>query len=156
MGATLVQSVLLKSLLLGSALMVLTVFIHSWGTTTINRLLTRNRTALVKHFDGHAGFVALCIIVVFLLVLHVIQVVCWAIVYIKLADSPDISTFQDAVYFSMVTYTTLGYGDVTLTGDWRLLSGIQSMNGILLFGWSTALLFAVVQRIWAHDDKISR
>jgi hypothetical protein len=42
----------------------------------------------------------------------------------------------------------LGYGGITLDPEWRVLSGLEAMNGILLFGWSTALLFAVVQRSW--------
>ena len=56
--------------------------------------------------------------------------------------------FEAAIYFSFVTFTTLGYGDLTLSDGWRLLSGIEALNGILLDGWSTAVLFAVVQRIW--------
>jgi hypothetical protein len=51
----------------------------------------------------------------------------------------------------MVSFTTLGYGDITLTdSEWRLLSGIEALDGILLVGWSTALLFIVVQRSWKH------
>ena len=51
--------------------------------------------------------------------------------------------------FFRVTFTTLGYGDITLVEhDWRLLSGIEALNGILLVGWTTAFLFMVVQRSW--------
>ena len=86
------------------------------------------------------------------MLLHVVQVLCWAIVYMKLTESDVITRYSDALYFSMVTYTTVGYGDIVLTGDWRLLSGIQSMNGILLFGWSTALLFMAVQKTWLAGE----
>ena len=62
----------------------------------------------------------------------------------------QLKTFEEATYFSVVTFTTLGYGDMTLHDhDWRLLSGIEALNGILLVGWTTALLFLVVQRSWA-------
>ena len=55
--------------------------------------------------------------------------------------------YERAVYFSIVTFTTLGYGDITLPyEEWRILSGVEALNGILLFGWTTAFLFAVVQR----------
>ncbi len=59
------------------------------------------------------------------------------------------------VSFSTVTYTTLGYGDITLPPVWRVMSGFEAMNGILLFGWSTAMFYAVVQRIIAgiHQKK---
>ncbi len=59
-----------------------------------------------------------------------------------------LDSFEEATYFSFVTFTTLGYGDITLAGAWRILSGIEALNGVLLLGWSTALLFAVVQRTW--------
>jgi hypothetical protein len=68
-----------------------------------------------------------------------------------------IATFEEAVYFSIVTFTTLGYGDITLVDhDWRLLSGAEALSGILLVGWSTALLYAVFQRSWkglAHGHR---
>jgi hypothetical protein len=62
--------------------------------------------------------------------------------------SDELATFEQAAYFSFVTFTTLGYGDITLSESWRLLSGIEALNGILLVGWTTAMIFTVVQRIW--------
>ena len=90
-----------------------------------------------------------------LLVLHLTEALIWAVVYLILPDTPNISTFEEAVYFSLVTFTTLGYGDITLGPEWRLLSGAEAVNGILLAGWSTALLFTVVQRSWrmGHPRK---
>jgi len=58
-----------------------------------------------------------------------------------------LSSFQQALYFSLVTFTTLGYGDVTLDEQWRILGAFQAANGILMFGWTTALLVAVSQRV---------
>ena len=58
------------------------------------------------------------------------------------------------MYVSLVTFTTLGYGDITLDLRWRWLSGIEAMNGILLFGWTTATLFWIVQKV-ASDIKRS-
>lgn len=57
-----------------------------------------------------------------------------------------------------VTFTTLGYGDIVLGPEWRLLSGIEAINGIVLFGWSTAFLFAIVQRSWkeVHLDELKK
>ena len=64
--------------------------------------------------------------------------------------------FETALYFSFVTFTTLGYGDITLSEGWRLLSGIEALNGLLLVGWTTALLFAIVQRGWQGLEFTSR
>lgn len=72
----------------------------------------------------------------------------WAVAYMSLLPDGELATFEKALYFSFVTFTTLGYGDITLSEGWRLLSGIEALNGILLVGWTTALLFAVVQRTW--------
>jgi voltage-gated potassium channel Kch len=90
---------------------------------------------------------------ILLLVLHVVEIVLWAAAYLLLLPPSEVTTFEEAVYFSFVTFTTLGYGDITLSGTWRILSGIEALNGILLVGWSTALLFAVMQRIW--QNKLS-
>ena len=74
-----------------------------------------------------------------------------------LTSSEQLDTFEQAVYFSMVTFTTLGYGDIRLGPDLRLLSGIEALNGILLVGWTTALLFAVLQHSWkAMGDAAAR
>ena len=64
--------------------------------------------------------------------------------------SPDTnaSAVGNCLYFSVVTFTTLGYGDISLSADYRLLSGIEALNGIILVGWTTAMIFSVVQRIW--------
>jgi hypothetical protein len=48
----------------------------------------------------------------------------------------------------MVTYTTLGYGDVVLSGEWRTLAAIQAGNGVIIFGWTTALIFYFIQKIY--------
>ena len=55
----------------------------------------------------------------------------------------------DVVYFAFVNYTTLGYGDITPVKEWRLLGPMTAMNGVLLFGWSTAVIFEVLRRAMA-------
>jgi hypothetical protein len=54
-----------------------------------------------------------------------------------------------------VTFTTLGYGDITLNSEWRVLSGFEAINGILLVGWTTAFLYAVIRRTWGSSDRDS-
>ncbi len=83
-----------------------------------------------------------------LLGLHMVEIVAWALTYLWLPSVAGLETLERSVYFSLVTFTTLGYGDITLQPGPRLLSGIEAMNGIFLFGWSTALFFAVFQRSW--------
>jgi len=70
--------------------------------------------------------------------------------YLALGARPDLET---AVYFSTASFTTIGYGDVVLDRQWRLVGAIEGANGLLMFGWSTAFLFSVISRMRAleHD-----
>jgi len=73
----------------------------------------------------------------------------WAAVYLAVGALPDLET---ALYFSTVTFTTLGYGDVTLDAGWRLLASLQAANGTIMFGWTTALVMAVIHRMAAQTE----
>lgn len=85
---------------------------------------------------------------VFLTSKHYLDIALYALGYWFFENASQLEDYESALYFSSVTYTTLGYGDIVLTDGWRLLCGLQAMNGTLLFGWSTALLFLLVQRLW--------
>ena len=78
-----------------------------------------------------------------LLTIHTIEAWCWAFVYLALGE---FATIEDALYFSVVTSTTLGYGDVVLSDGWRLLSTFEAMGGLILFAVSAAYLLALLKR----------
>jgi Ion channel len=78
---------------------------------------------------------------------HLVQIVLWAV---ALWMCGEISTFEKAVYCSAGNYTTLGSGDIPLSERWRLLGPLEAINGLLLFGLSTAALFAVMSRLIAN------
>jgi hypothetical protein len=75
---------------------------------------------------------------------HLVQIAMWALAYIWIGALPEPMV---AFYFSGVTYTTVGYGDVLLPDRWHLLAGIEGLTGILMAGWSTAILFAILHRL---------
>lgn len=130
-------------------LVAATVAIHAFGTVYWIRHLGRHYTGADGELRAHKALPALIWSAVGLLMLHLVEVVMWALSYLLIMPGETIATFEEAVYFSVVTFTTLGYGDITLVDhEWRLLSGAEALNGILLVGWSTALLFAVFQRSW--------
>jgi hypothetical protein len=93
----------------------------------------------------------LIVAAVYLMILHFVEIAIWAGVYLQIPELDKLTTWEESIYFSMVTYATLGYGDITLPPVWRILSGFEAMNGILLFGWSTAMFYAVVQRIISRE-----
>src|SRR5829696_8503616 len=76
-----------------------------------------------------------------LLMAHVAEVILWSVTYLILDAGPS---GADVLYFAFVNYTTLGYGDIVPVERWRLIGPITAMNGILLFGWSTAVIFEVL------------
>lgn len=82
-----------------------------------------------------------------LMVAHTLEVFVWALAYAIVGAAPPGS---ELLYFTFVNYTTLGYGDITPTPEWRLMGPMTAMNGILLFGWSTAVLFEVLRKTLDH------
>ena len=77
---------------------------------------------------------------------HQFEIGIWAFYYSwhQLFVNPETS-----FYFSAVTYTTVGYGDLVLPESWRVIAGVEGLTGILMCGWSTGLLFALVNRMYA-------
>jgi len=138
---------MLKLSLIGSALIAITVVIHAAGTTAWVRYLGRKYTGKTI-VGGRRATLVLVNTALIVFALHTIEIVIWAGAYQILRPVIELGSFDEAVYFSFVTFTTLGYGDITLSEGWRLLSGIEALNGILLVGWTTAMIFSVVQIIW--------
>jgi hypothetical protein len=82
-----------------------------------------------------------------LMVAHTLEVFVWALAYAVVGAAPAGS---DLLYFAFVNYTTLGYGDITPVREWRLIGPLTAMNGVLLFGWSAAILFEVLRKTLEH------
>jgi hypothetical protein len=82
-----------------------------------------------------------------LMVAHTLEVFVWALAYAIVGAAPAGS---DLLYFAFVNYTTLGYGDITPVQVWQLVGPMTAMNGILMFGWSTAVLFEVLRKTLDH------
>ena len=93
-----------------------------------------------------AIFLQISMLMVVLMLGNVVQIAFWAALYRVLGGFDD---FETAVYFSGVTFTSLGYGDVVLSGRMRLLAPLQAANGLMMFGITTALFMAAVQRVIA-------
>ena len=128
--------------LVGGIVSVINIMIHALVTvgavgiarSTGLRLTARPRLDLMVVMVGTA---------VALMVAHTLEVFVWALAYAIVGAAPASS---DLLYFAFVNYTTLGYGDITPVQAWRLIGPMTAMNGILMFGWSTALLFEVLRK----------
>jgi Ion channel len=90
-----------------------------------------------------------------LMIAHFAEVLVWSLIYVIFGVAPE---GADIVYFAFVNYTTLGYGDVTPVERWHLLGPMTAMNGVLLFGWSTAVVFEVLRMtlLAGESDKLGR
>ncbi|HKM99211.1 MAG TPA: potassium channel family protein [Candidatus Binataceae bacterium] len=134
---------LLVPLLVGIFMTLCTLLCHSAAGTTIARLLQR------RFLRGSVGrrqiqdMPILFAILTMLLTAHLVEMALWAAAFVILGE---FNAFATAFYHSCVNYTTLGYGDIIMAPRWRLLGPLEAVDGMLMFGISTALFFAIVQR----------
>ena len=133
---------LFSKLLIAWILMALCVTIHCVGLALAFRFVKRSARSMEGHF-WHATF-RLIGIAGWTLGLHLLQIAVWAFYFAAKGAMPDLAS---AFYFSAVTYTTTGYGDLVLPQEWRLVGGVEALTGILMCGLSTGFFFAVLARI---------
>lgn len=130
-----------QQIAVGSALVIATTLAHGAGTVVALRGLSRVTRVHRTHI-GRGLVISALVLVMFLV--SIADALLWAYAYVQVGAISDPET---AMYFSMVTFTTLGYGDVTLGPDWRLLASFEAANGIIMFGWTTALIVSYMQRM---------
>lgn len=142
---------MLLQILVGSSICVLNIVIHALLTVTtisVARVFSERNT-----LHPWLHLVTIMIATVFVLMgAHVLGVFVWSIAYAVVNAAPEGS---DLVYFAFVNYSTLGYGDVIPVARWRLLGPMAAMNGILLFGWSTAVIFEVLRRTISEQASLA-
>jgi hypothetical protein len=135
---------ILIPLVVSAPVVLATIFIHAmavYGTVTFFRHERRQgRTGTVLLIDIFIA--ALAILVAFLA--HLLEIALWACLFLACKEFQD---FGSAFYHSAVNYTTLGYGDIVMSPTWRLLGPLEGANGALMFGVSTALIFAITQSL---------
>ena len=143
---------MLRLSLIGTALIVVTILIHAVGTSAWVRYLSQRYVGDLS-WSGQRAMLVLVNTALVVFALHALEIGIWAVSYLALVPVNELASFEEAAYFSFVTFTTLGYGDISLSESYRLLSGIEALNGIILVGWSTAMIFSVVQHIWQGHNK---
>ena len=137
-------------LLLGMLLILATVLVHGMSLDYLLRFLENIWPTFRRKFSGHGKPLFLSITVLGIFIAHVMEIWMWAIVFLW---TGEVHNFESALYFSTVTFTTVGYGDITLSEQWRLLGSVESANGVLLFGWSTAFIFEIMRYVWEFDSN---
>jgi hypothetical protein len=139
---------MLSKLLLAFLLMALCVAIHAMGLIGIFRWTQAGLAQCTRGF--WASTWRLIRVASWTVLLHLAQILVWAAIYTMLGAMKDFTT---AAYFSAVTYTTTGYGDIVLPQEWRLVGGVEALTGILMCGLSTGMFFAVFSRIFHLGEE---
>jgi len=142
---------MLRQLLMGGAVSLCNIAVHAIVMATV---VSNARKALNwERGRSQVWLVAVMVVTVgILMAAHVAEVLIWAVAYAFLGVAPG---GTDVLYFAFVNYTTLGYGDVLPLERWRLLGPMAAMNGVLLFGWSTAVIFEVLRRAMRNRNRPS-
>jgi hypothetical protein len=140
---------MLRQFVLGIAISVCNIAIHAMVMVAVIQVArivsesaTSRRSLRLTAVMGATASV--------LMAAHLAEVLVWSFAYSFIGVAPP---GTDLVYFAFVNYTTLGYGDVIPLEHWRLLAPMTAMNGVLLFGWSTAVIFEVLRATMRRESK---
>ena len=141
---------MLRQFLVGGAVSVCNITIHALVMTAVARVAQRMGSKNISRPSLLLACVMIATVLV-LMVAHTCEVAVWALAYLLVNAAPAGSGL---LYFAFVNYTTLGYGDILHVKDWQILGPMTAMNGVLLFGWSTAVIFEVLRRTMARIESI--
>lgn len=128
-------------------MVIVTVLIHGVGLFSLSRALRieeAEERRLRINLASARGLAFTLMLVLSLFALHGLEIWVYGLLYLSVGALPNL---LDAVYFSTITYGTIGYDDEGLAHGWKMVAAIEGINGIILLGWSTAFFVTVVQRI---------
>jgi hypothetical protein len=136
-----------SKLVIAWSLMGLCVAIHASGVASAMRWLQQQPDSAARFWPWTWLFVRLA---AWIVLFHLIEIAVWALFFFWKKAMVDLPS---ALYFSAVTYTTTGYGDLLLPKEWWMMGGVEALTGILMCGWSTGFFFAVVNRVMDRSLK---
>lgn len=129
-----------QQLAFGSTIGLINVVLHALATILVIRT-TRLLHKSLRKYAMLALISTMSVAASVLLATQVIEIIIWSASYTMVLAVP---AGADALYFAFVNFTSLGYGDIVPLARWHLMGPMTAMNGVLLFGWSTAVLFQVL------------
>ena len=142
---------LANQLILGTAIITATVVFHVSGLLGLAQVLRRLGQAPRAGAHHRPRMLLLLIVTVLgIIAIHTVEAWLWALVYLQLGQFVELAP---ALYFSVTTSTTLGYGDITLSEQWQLLATFEAMGGLILFGASTAFLLGLMSRLFERPGS---
>jgi hypothetical protein len=138
---------MLRLIFAALGLTAVTVILHGVGVVAAAGRAARAWAGRKERVGRLGTELLMARLVATLLLLHLAEALVWALFFVLVGGLPD---FESAAYFSLTSYTTVGYGDVVLPEPWRLLGPIEAAVGVLMLGWSTGILVAVIGVVYRH------
>lgn len=134
---------MIEQLVIGTLVVIVNAVIQAEMFNAFAHHLEKIIVRLRHSFRRFANTAAIVTGVLFVMLVHTVNVWVWAMTFYLIGAFQE---FEPSLYFSLVSFSTLGFGDITLDHQWRLLSGLTAANGLLSFGWSTAYMVELVRR----------
>jgi hypothetical protein len=135
----------------GLPLIILTVLVHAFGLVLIRDQIVLELPLVLRARRGSMVLAVLMVVSVLLLtVLHAVEAFAWAGAYVALGARPDAAS---AILYSLSAMTSYGHANLFLAKEWQLMGAIEALNGMMLFGLSTAFLFAVLREHWPTRSR---
>jgi len=142
---------MLLALLLGGLLVFTTTVVQVvFVVMMIRYLISVQTVGKDKPSNMFFDIKVICSVMMMLFFGHLIQIAIWATLFLNLGEFSD---FLTAFYHSAVNFSSLGYGDITMSEHWRLLGALEAGNGVLMFGLSTGTIFAVMTRLFNQYNE---
>ncbi len=138
--------------MIASLMVAVTVVMHLIGLALLVALVRGHHRRLREHPAWASQLIVIFAAAFGLFALHTAEIWAYAWLFVEVGALP---TFDEALYFSTTTYSTVGYGDIVLPPEWRLVGAIEGANGIILLGWSTAFFVSVVNRIRLFEQEVT-
>lgn len=142
-----------EQLLVGALMIAVCVVIHGLGLFTIQRIISGER--MTERFENLqplsvTGAFFTLIAVFAIIFIHFVEIWLFAFLYDYLGA---LHSFSEALYFSTISYATIGYSDASIHEEWRMVAALQGVAGIILLGWSTAFFVRILGRLEGEDGK---
>jgi hypothetical protein len=135
---------MILTLAIGLGMYVLTSCVLMVPTAIVIRIATSRHPRSLTRPSSITNFILLQLVSALVLFGHLVNIALWAVLFWRL---DEFAGFEAAYYHSAVNYSSLGYGDVVMSKRWHLLGPLETINGIIMFGISTALIFALMMRL---------
>jgi len=134
---------MIAQLAIGTLIIIINAGVQAEMFASFARRLEMVILVLRRKLQRFTNTAAIVVGVLFVMLVHSVQVWIWAATFMVLGAFHEL---EPALYFSLISFTTVGFGDITLGPEWRLLSGLMAANGFMSFGWSTAYMVELVRR----------